>query len=385
MKATEPIADRKKYLEERISYLEEANRNYIAILDMLASSDDFQAELNRGKKPEAIFRASLAQLKRILPFQAMGILENLEDSSFSLAVSEPIYCRDEMQADIDNLIMDGTFSWALNRNQSIIVPTVVGDCSLLLHVVATQARIRGMFIGRLSCARRTIDSPSLNALTITLRSTAHALESCTLYDLLREHLCNLEKTVQERTAELEMTAMELKRANQKLITLSDTDPLTCLYNRRFLMDDLSRKMRRSKKSGESLALIILDIDHFKRINDTYGHQNGDLVITIVAEASQKRMRSHDIVARYGGEEFVIVLPGTTLPEAISIAERLRNSVQSLKMPPPMENLEVTLSLGVAAYPSSTVNDIDSLFRQADEALYRAKQFGRNRVESMDVR
>jgi two-component system cell cycle response regulator len=202
--------------------------------------------------------------------------------------------------------------------------------------------------------------------------------------MLREHLHNLERTVQERTAELELAARELKRVNQKLVTLSDTDPLTCLYNRRFLINDLERKMHRSKKNGEILSLIILDIDYFKKINDTYGHQNGDLVITIVAEASQKRMRSHDIVARYGGEEFVIVLPETSLSEAISIAERLRNSVQSITLPPPMEDLMVTLSLGVATYPSSAVDDIDSLFRQADKALYRAKQSGRNRVETMDI-
>lgn len=382
MKATEPIADRNLFLQERIYYLEEANRNYVAILDMLASSDEFQAELNTAGKPEAIFRAALAQLKRLLPFQSMAMLENLEDSSFSLAICEPTTCRQSLQSDIDRLIMDGTFSWAIYRNQSIIVPA--GDeSSLLLQVIATHDRIRGMFIGRLSCARSAIDSPSINALTITLRSTAHALESCALYELLRSHLHNLERTVQERTAELELTARELKRANQRLITLSDTDPLTCLYNRRFLMDDLERKMHEAEKKGKSLSLIILDIDRFKKINDTYGHQCGDTVITIVAEASQARMRSGDIVARYGGEEFVIVLPETTLPEALSIAERLRSSIQSMKLPHPMENLTVTLSLGVAAFPSDKVSDVDSLFRQADEALYRAKQNGRNRVEAME--
>ncbi len=384
MNATEPIVDRNLFLQERICYLEEANRNYVAILDMLASSGDFQAELNPARQPEAIFRAALIQLKRLLPFQSMGILENLEDSSFALAISDPPHCRDSLQADVDRLITDGTFSWAIFRNQSIIVPAG-DDSSLLLHVIATQDRIRGMFIGRLACGRRTIDSPSINALTITLRTTAHALESCALYELLRKHLHNLERTVQERTAELELTARELKRANQRLLALSDTDPLTCIYNRRFLMDDLERKMCRAKNNGESLSLIILDIDHFKKINDTYGHQRGDMVITIVAEASQKRMRSHDIVARYGGEEFVIVLPETSLPEAMSIAERLRDSVQSIKLPPPMENVAVTLSLGVATFPSSIVNDVDSLFRQADEALYRAKQNGRNRVEAMGIR
>lgn len=131
-------------------------------------------------------------------------------------------------------------------------------------------------------------------------------------------------------------------------------------------------------------LIVLDIDNFKKINDTFGHQNGDLVIISVAEVSRKKMRGHDIVARYGGEEFVIILPETPLSDAVLVAERLRKSVQAKCFPPPMEVLTVTVSLGVATFPSALVNSIDSLFKQADEALYLAKHRGRNRVEVIDA-
>lgn len=384
MKKAEFTTERKAFLEERICYLEEANRTYVAILDMLASSDDFQTELNRGESTETIFQATITQLKRLLPFQGVGILENLEDASFALTVSEPPFCRDGLLVDVDNLIMGGPFSWALNRNQSIIVPAAGRNYSLLLHVIATPARIRGMFVGRLPGGLKTVDSPTLNALTITLRATAHALESCTLYTMLRKHLQNMEETVQERTAELETTARELKRSNEKLIELSDTDPLTRLYNRRFLMEDLKREILRAKRAMQYLSLVILDIDHFKRINDTFGHQNGDSVLITIAEASLKRMRSHDIVARYGGEEFVIVLPETSLSDAMLIAERLRESVQAICFPPPLEGLTVTASLGVATFPSDKVDGIDSLFLEADRALYRAKRHGRNRVEAMDI-
>src|SRR3990172_6465376 len=144
MNRAESATEYKAFLEERIRYLEEANCTYVAILDMLASSGNFQAELNRGKSVEAIFQATLAQIKRLIPFQGMGILENLEDASFALAISEPSFCRNELLVDIDNLVMEGTFSWALNRNQSIIVPAASGNYTLLLHVIATQARIRGM-------------------------------------------------------------------------------------------------------------------------------------------------------------------------------------------------------------------------------------------------
>jgi diguanylate cyclase (GGDEF)-like protein len=384
MNQAESALENNAFLEERIRYLEEANCTYVSILDMLASSENFQTELNRGKSVEAIFHATLAQLKRLLPFQGMGILENLEDSSFALAISDPPFCRDELLVDIDNLVMEGSFSWALNRNQSIIVPAASGRYTLLLHVIATQSRIRGMFVGRLPVSRKTIDSPSLNALTITLRTTAHALESFILYAMLREHVQNLEQTVRERTKELETTALELKRSNERLVVLSDTDSLTHLYNRRFLMEELKRKILQAKQNTQCLSLIILDIDDFKKINDTFGHQNGDLVIITVADVSRKKMRGHDIVARYGGEEFVIILPETPLSDAVLIAERLRESVQTKCFPPPMEVLTVTLSLGVATFPSALVDSSEALIRQADEALYLAKHRGRNRVEVIEV-
>jgi hypothetical protein len=190
------------FLKERIHHLEDANRAYLNILDMLASCSDFQADLYRGKSTEAIFQAALAQLGRLFPFQGMGLLESLEDASFALTVCEPKVCRDELLADIDAVIMGGSFAWALNRNQAITVPAPSGNYTLLLHVVSTHTRTSGMFVGRLPNNQTNIDVPSLNALTIVLLSTAHALENSALYSLLREYTHKLELKVQERTAEL---------------------------------------------------------------------------------------------------------------------------------------------------------------------------------------
>lgn len=175
---------------------------------------------------------------------------------------------------------------------------------------------------------------------------------------------------------------ELKRSNEMLRTLSITDPLTHLHNRRHLMEMVDREFQRSSRKGASLSLIILDIDYFKKINDTYGHQEGDRVLTILAGIVTRRLRSYDLAARYGGEEFVLLLPETPIHEALSIAERLRMEVQEHVFDGSLQGLVLTISLGVATYPSSRVESIDSLFRQADEALYRAKQGGRNRVELM---
>ncbi len=223
MKRANVAANHFTYLEERIGYLEEANRNYVAILDLLASCSDFQANLSRDRSIEGIFRATLAQVARFFPFQEMGLMENLADNSFALTVCEPQSCRDSMSADIDRAVMEGTFAWALNRSQAIMIPTDNGTRTILFHVITTQSRIRGMFVGRLHGRPAQIDPPSLNALSNVLLNTAYAMESGFLYTRLQDNLQSLEEKVQERTAELmaardraEAGERELKIANEKL-------------------------------------------------------------------------------------------------------------------------------------------------------------------------
>jgi two-component system, cell cycle response regulator len=175
---------------------------------------------------------------------------------------------------------------------------------------------------------------------------------------------------------------ELKKSNERLMELSNTDPLTHLFNRRYLTKILSCELTRTKRNGEELSFIILDIDNFKKVNDSYGHQNGDKVLSAVADVIRSGRRCFDIAARYGGEEFVLVLPGTSLQGGITVADQLRGAVQTISFEPPMGNLVVTISAGVSTITATEVCDIDTLIRTADEALYRAKQNGRNRVEAM---
>ncbi|GFO70211.1 diguanylate cyclase response regulator [Geomonas limicola] len=175
---------------------------------------------------------------------------------------------------------------------------------------------------------------------------------------------------------------ELKKANELLKRLTNIDHLTNLFNRRYLAEILDGEFFRARRNKEELSLIIFDIDYFKKVNDTFGHQNGDVVLSAVAQLAQRQLRAYDSAARYGGEEFVLVIPGTGLAGAVMAAERLRQAVLEHTFPSPMEDLTVTISLGVATYPAPNVDSVDSLFRRADEALYRAKQNGRNRVEVM---
>ncbi|KQT99177.1 hypothetical protein ASG60_05690 [Methylobacterium sp. Leaf469] len=172
-------------------------------------------------------------------------------------------------------------------------------------------------------------------------------------------------------------AMAAERANRNLLRLAETDPLTGLYNRRGLQQALQRRV--ASLDGRSPAgLLIADIDHFKAINDRYGHESGDLVLTAFAKRVRSTLRATDIVTRWGGEEFLAVLPGVTPQELAAIAERLRASIADQPFPLRSGPLPVTVSIGTA-----TLNLGDDSFERAtktaDAALYEAKTQGRNRI------
>jgi len=174
---------------------------------------------------------------------------------------------------------------------------------------------------------------------------------------------------------------DLKRTNELLLELSNTDHLTGLFNRRYLMESLGREVQRSSRRGGNLSLIILDIDHFKQVNDSYGHLQGDVVLQKVADLLRKELRAYDTAARYGGEEFIAVLPDAALEDAVFVAERVRSAVQANRFSGELSELSLTVSLGVAMFSQQGCTTVDSFIKLADDALYRAKTNGRNRVES----
>lgn len=170
---------------------------------------------------------------------------------------------------------------------------------------------------------------------------------------------------------------ELRRANEILLDISNTDHLTGLYNRRYLMDVLEREFLRSSRKGSSLSFLIIDIDHFKEINDKFGHQEGDVVLTRAATAFRDQLRCYDIPIRFGGDEFVAVLPETSLPDAMTVAERVRKALDAITFSGKLEKMKITASLGLSVHPGKGVKTVEDLIREADNALYRAKARGRN--------
>jgi diguanylate cyclase (GGDEF)-like protein len=158
-----------------------------------------------------------------------------------------------------------------------------------------------------------------------------------------------------------------------------TDPLTNLYNRRFLQEYLPQEIAKAKRTFNSLAVLMFDLDFFKRINDVFGHEAGDTFLKSVAALLRGCIRESDIACRYGGEEFVLVLSGASLDGAMKKAERIRKAVMELDLTVREKPLgRVSTSIGVAVYPEHGIA-METLLRAADEALYEAKENGRNRV------
>jgi diguanylate cyclase (GGDEF)-like protein len=180
----------------------------------------------------------------------------------------------------------------------------------------------------------------------------------------------------------------LKNANEEIRLLSISDPLTGCFNRSYLDERFSQELRRATRYSHSLSIVLADIDHFKRINDTYGHQAGDEVLKVFAERITRQIRKKvDWVVRYGGEEFLIVLPETCCEGARSMAERLRSAVASKNIQISGDQVNITASFGGTSKKfsprSSPDINMDKLIRIADEQLYRSKGEGRNLVNLVD--
>jgi diguanylate cyclase (GGDEF)-like protein len=190
---------------------------------------------------------------------------------------------------------------------------------------------------------------------------------------VREQLRRNEQALQAQLDEIQLLQTQLKAQ-------VDRDHLTGLYNRRYLAATIDRELARCARDDAPISAMMVDIDHFKRINDTHGHPVGDEVLKAVAGVLTQALRAGDIACRYGGEEFLLLLPGMPLTAARARAQDICHQVAALRLSTEGVALQVFVSVGVAEAPQNAT-DAASLIRQADAALYRAKDMGRNRVET----
>jgi len=235
----------------------------------------------------------------------------------------------------------------------------------------TQMIARGDFTQRVDFLGEF--SEAFNAMVAHLSMSVKALNKAN-GDLLGE--------IEERKG----VEAALRESEERFRRLSITDPLTGLHNRRHFFETAEAEIERAHRYGSDLSLCLYDIDSFKSINDTHGHDVGDVALRMIADASRKAARRIDVVARYGGEEFAVVFPATGIREAGIAAERFRSAIETTPLHCGKGTIRVTASFGVAAFDPASLSggtyaeSLQRVIRQADEALYRAKRSGKNRVE-----
>jgi diguanylate cyclase (GGDEF)-like protein len=174
----------------------------------------------------------------------------------------------------------------------------------------------------------------------------------------------------------------LTSALAKIEQLAMTDPLTKLSNRRHILSNIENEIVRSQRLKKSFCIILCDIDHFKRFNDSWGHDCGDFILVSIANIFKNMLRNQDYIARWGGEEFLLVLPETTIEGAVFVAEKLRSRIEATDFHLHGNKFSVTLTFGVKLFSEET--GVDGCIKQADEALYYGKETGRNKIVAFET-
>lgn len=210
----------------------------------------------------------------------------------------------------------------------------------------------------------------------TMRREWYLPKNKKTYDIIETPLRYEDKSISMLTIFRDIT--ERKLTEEKLMFMATTDELTGLYNRRYFLESAKKELKRAQRYDHHFSFMMLDIDHFKKINDTFGHAVGDLALRHLASIMNNSLREVDIKGRLGGEEFCILLPGTKLDNAVLLAERMRKKIENTPFNNYDKAITFTVSIGVTAY-SSGIKNIDELLIIADDGLYEAKALGRNCV------
>ncbi len=347
-------------------------KGYYAILDFIDQMEQLtqlQNKIDITSNITEIWGVFLEYIPNLIDVETCALFLVDENShEFVLKKVSPEEDAVVCQKEIDFQIECGTFSWIINRGQpAVVLPMALKEKNTVIILpLCTVKKTLGVIMIATSIEQSSITQENIRLLTMLARQYALVIENALLYDNLRK----------EHTA--------LEKANAEITILSITDPLTGIYNRGYLTERIPQEIKRAMRYGHALSVIMCDIDHFKKINDTYGHLAGDQVLKQFVQIITGLIRLDvDWMARYGGEEFFVVLPVTDFAGALHQAERLRTGIAKRPFDVDSNQIDVTASFGVTGFNSQETFEKEItpelIITTADKYLYEAKEQGRNRV------
>jgi diguanylate cyclase (GGDEF)-like protein len=337
------VTDRRRHLEE------------ISIFHDVAKA--LTSSLNLDSVLQTIME-KMAQFFRPDTWSLLMVDDQKDELYFAIAVGDAA----ETLKSIRLKIGEGIAGWVAKNGESLIVPDVLNDARFAKRIdEMTKWQTRSI-------------------ICIPLKSKHNVLGVIQLINCALENFSDNEMFFLHALCDYAAIAIDNARAVERIQELTITDDCTGLYNARHLYKTLESEVYRSQRFGYEFSVIFIDLDHFKQVNDTYGHLAGDAVLREAARRMQNSIRQYDSIGRYGGEEFLILFPGCSATDTYAQADRLRKQLGQAEMSVNDQSLRITASFGVtSAMPGETWTE-EALIRKADEALYVAKKSGRNRVE-----
>jgi diguanylate cyclase (GGDEF)-like protein len=338
-----------------------ASRRLLECLDVVANAALAVQTQDPGEDTAArVIDVTMRAIGELVDFHVFGIAWfDKSGLDWTLARCWPAAREDELLAEISHQIDKEFVGWAVTQNKPIIAPATIAGKRVLISAIGTQKQVLGFFLGVSN--EMFVPDAYQKLISIVLIYCANVLESEELYTE------NLNR----------------KKSEARLEKLSQEDGLTGLANRRHFDTVLDEEVNRAQRSGAPLSLLMVDVDFFKEYNDSFGHQQGDAALRMVAEELIRgTRRAVDFTGRYGGEEFTAILPATDEDGARRVAEKIRLGIEGLKLAQSELSGQdyLTVSVGLATALSGDICTADALIDAADRALYRAKHVGKNQVQ-----
>jgi two-component system, cell cycle response regulator len=293
-----------------------------------------------------------------------------------------LLAQDPFDLVISDIVLPGLSGIALLKRVKELYPTL--DVILMTAFAEMGTMLEALRAGVYDYLVKPFDSLDdvLHKVARALEKRGISRENERLVEYLRQANAQIEGMNRDLERQVADRTRQLEEANARLEQLSLTDDVTGLYNQRFLHQRLEEEYRRALRYGQPLSVMMLDLDNFKRVNDTHDHLYGSRVLMRVGRVVKDSLRNIDLVIRYGGDEYAVILPHTSQEQAVQVAERLRVNVEAADVGDETDAYRVTVSVGVAAVGACETGHPQDLLRAADKALYLAKSSGRNRVAMM---